>query len=187
MADQSSAEDLSQVHPLIVDLRAAVSLGRPLLASDVAEIEKALAAASNPVVQDLQDMAAKLQHYLRDTHTPLPAEVFTQLPPEAQNALVTLQGLADAPMRIHPRDAKEAVHFVTRALLNANSGTGSYEPVALDAHGLRAIDYSIRDLKGLLENASDYDLDDITQQSLTTAIETMEMRKRWKAAPEATA
>lgn len=187
MADHSSAEDLSQVHPLILDLRAAVSLRRPLRDSDVEEIEKALAAASNPVIQDLQDMAAKLQHYLRDTHTPLPAEVFTQLPPEAQNALVTLQGLADAPMRIHSLDAKEAVAFVTRALLNATSGTASYEPVALDAHGLRAIDWSIRDLKNILEHASDYDLDDITQQSLTTAIETMELRKRWKAAPVANA
>lgn len=190
MADHSSAADPSSVHPLILDLRAAVSLGRQIQASDVDEIEKALASAANPnnaIVHDLQSMASSIQHYLRDNDTPMPPEVFTQLPNDAKNALVTLHGLANSPMRVHPRDAREAADFVTRALLNAHSGTASFEPAALDAHGLRAMDRSINDLKGILELAHDYDLDEMQQQSLINAIETMELRKRWKAAPQAAA
>lgn len=57
------------------------------------------------------------------------------------------------------------------------------EPVALDAHGLRAIDFCIRDLKTMLSVAGDYDMDEQQVQSLTTAVETMELRKRWAAPP----
>jgi len=184
MAPTSSNDPARAVHPLIQQLRAAAAPGHPLQASDVDAIEKALA-APNPVIEDLQGMAASIQHYLRDNNTPIPREVFTQLPAPAQNALVTLQGLADAPMRIHPRDAQEAATFLIHAMLNASSGTGSHEPPALNEHGLRALDLCIGDLRGMLDLAKDYDLDDMQQQSLLTAIETLELRKRWKAAPEA--
>jgi|GEM_PF-3660698 len=51
-------------------------------------------------------------------------------------------------------------------------------PVDLDAHGLRALDNCIRDLRRLLELAEDFALDDMQIQSLLTAIESMELRKR---------
>ncbi|MBD9534688.1 hypothetical protein IB227_02335 [Stenotrophomonas sp. STM01] len=50
-------------------------------------------------------------------------------------------------------------------------------PVDLDAHGLRALDNCIADLRRLLELAKDYDLDVMQMQSLETAIESMELRK----------
>jgi hypothetical protein len=175
----------SSSQDLLERIRALTTQGEPLDPADVDALEAALA-APQAILENLQDAAATLKNFLRDTDaSAVPPEVFTQLSDEAKTALVTLHGLANSPMRIHARDAKEAVEFVTRALLNANSGTGSYEPVALDAHGLRAMDFSIRDLKNILELAHDYDLDEMQQQSLLNAIETMELRKRWKAAPEA--
>ncbi len=50
-------------------------------------------------------------------------------------------------------------------------------PVDLDAHGLRALDNCIRDLRRLLELADDFALDEMQIQSLWTAIESMELRK----------
>ncbi len=50
-------------------------------------------------------------------------------------------------------------------------------PVDMDAHGLRALDSCIADLRRLLELAPDYDLDVMQMQSLETAIESMELRK----------
>ena len=50
-------------------------------------------------------------------------------------------------------------------------------PVGLDAHGLRALDNCIRDLRRLLELADDFALDEMQMQSLETAIESMELRK----------
>lgn len=50
-------------------------------------------------------------------------------------------------------------------------------PVDLDAHGLRALDNCIADLRRLLELSQDYDLDVMQMQSLETAIESMELRK----------
>ncbi len=221
-------------HPLIQDLRAAVALGRPLLASDVEEIEallqaqsessvpknstpdwwaqcvadatasldkrgdrqmasrliqlhQAMTAVPNPEQEQVLALAASIHHYLRDEHTPLPAEVFSLLPPEAQRALVTIRGLADAPMRIHPRDAKEAATYLTTALLEAGRRQNSHAPVALSAHGIKAVNLCIRDLQGMLDMASDYDMDEIQQQSLRTAIETLELRKCWVAPPTAEA
>ena len=50
-------------------------------------------------------------------------------------------------------------------------------PVDLDAHGLRALDTCIADLRRLLGLAQDYDLDVMQMQSLETAIESLELRK----------
>ena len=50
-------------------------------------------------------------------------------------------------------------------------------PVDRDAHGLRALDNCIADLRRLLELSKDYDLDVMQMQSLETAIESMELRK----------
>lgn len=56
-------------------------------------------------------LAESLCAYMRDEDKRLPADVF-KLPAPMQTALVTLRGLADAPMRIHPRDASEAVDYI---------------------------------------------------------------------------
>lgn len=63
-------------------------------------------------------LAETLQHYMRDESDKLPDAVF-KLPQEAQRALVTLSGMAASPMRIHPRDAKEAVAYVVAAILES--------------------------------------------------------------------
>jgi hypothetical protein len=55
---------------------------------------------------------------MRDESDKLPDAVF-KLPQEAQRALVTLSGMAASPMRIHPRDAKEAVAYVVAAILES--------------------------------------------------------------------
>ncbi len=67
-----------------------------------------------------------IQQYMRDDFQALPPEVFS-LPQKAQRALVTLRGLADAPMRVHPRDAKEAVDYVVAHML-ADSPKGGSDP-----------------------------------------------------------
>lgn len=50
-------------------------------------------------------------------------------------------------------------------------------PVDLDAHGLRALDLCVRDLRRLIELSDDFALDEMQIQSLLTAIESMELRK----------
>lgn len=85
-------------------------------------------AASTPEAPGIDQAIAaveSIQQYMRDDFQALPPKVFS-LPPKAQRALVTLRGLADAPMRVYPRDAKEAVDYVVAHML-ADSPQGGRE------------------------------------------------------------
>ncbi|WP_313033527.1 hypothetical protein [Stenotrophomonas acidaminiphila] len=79
-----------------------------------------------------------IQQYMRDDFQALPPEVFS-LPQKAQRALVTLRGLADAPMRVHPRDAKEAVDYVVAHMLADSPKGGSESRDAVLAELVEAI------------------------------------------------
>lgn len=107
-----------------------------------ADIEAiALAAGVTPAAPGIDQAIAaveSIQQYMRDDFQALPPEVFT-LPQKAQRALVTLRGLADAPMRVHPRDAKEAVDYVVAHMLadSPKNGSEAQRLAVADAAALR--------------------------------------------------
>lgn len=89
-------------------------------------------------------------------------ESFTRHPVRAELIKAGMSGSVDVtPLFDHPPHAAP----VTAA------------PAGLDAHGLRALDNCIRDLRRLLELADDFALDEMQIQSLLNAIESMELRK----------
>lgn len=63
------------------------------------------------------------------------------------------------------------------------SSAGGQEPERLTKHGVRALSNSIREVRSLVDHATDLDFDEMTVGALQTAIESMEMRQ--KVAPVA--